>query len=191
MNTRTHRITFALWGSIFLLGLSSSIYGTTLQRMSLATMTRSTKIIVRAKCARNSVRWDRGEIWTFTSFAVEEMWKGSVPARFSVRLLGGRMATVTSSVSGVPRFAPGEDVALFLEPTIAGDYSVVAWEEGTFRIRPLLDNLELAVTEDSATFSTFDPATRRFETSGVAHEPLAQFRARIAALLATDREGGR
>jgi hypothetical protein len=169
----------------------SNLSATTLLRMSLATMTRNSKIIVRAKCVGNSVRWDRGEIWTFTSFALEETWKGFVTPQFNVRLLGGRMSNVTSSVSGIPRFAPGEAVVLFLEPTTAGDYSVVAWEEGTFRIRRDPGSGELNVTEDSAVFSTFNPETRRFEVSGIAHESLARFRTQITAYVGASPENGR
>lgn len=190
MKMLTHRIASALLCLALLAGMPRIASATTLLRMSLATMTRRSQIIVRAKCIGNSVRWDRGEIWTFTSFDAEETWKGSAPQRFDVRLLGGRMGSLTSSVSGIPRFSPGEDVVLFLEPT-AGEYSVVAWQEGTFRIRHNPGTEEPTVTEDSASFSTFDPATRRFQASGIAREPLAKFRAEIDAYLNANRESGR
>ena len=120
---------------LFVLSTSQPASGTTLMRMSLAQISQAAQVIVRARCIGNSTRWDAGEIWTFTSFAVEETWSGSAPAQISVRLLGGRVGNLTSTVSGVPRFSPGEQVVLFLAPTARGDFSVVSWEQGTFRIR--------------------------------------------------------
>ncbi len=101
------------------LGTSQPASGTTLMRMSLAQITQAAQVIVRARCIGNSTRWDAGEIWTFTSFDVEETWSGSAPAQISVRLLGGSVGNLTSTVSGVPRFSPGEEVVLFLESTAA------------------------------------------------------------------------
>ena len=49
---------------------------TTLKRMSVADLSRAALTVVRARCTVNSARWDAGEIWTFTTFDVEETWKG-------------------------------------------------------------------------------------------------------------------
>ena len=118
--------------------LSAAIHpparATTLKRMSVADLSRAAHTIVRVRCVTNSTRWDAGEIWTFTTFDVEETWKGSAPAQITVRLLGGHAGNLTSTVSGVPRFAPGEELILFLERTPAQDFSIVSWMQGTFRI---------------------------------------------------------
>jgi hypothetical protein len=171
-----------LW-ALTLAGACGAARATTLLRMSLAEMSRMAQAIVRARCAGNSTGWDAGEIWTFTAFDAEEVWHGATPARFTVRLLGGRAGNLTSSVSGVPRFRPGEDVVLFLERTSRGDFSVVSWEQGTFRIRDTGVAAAETVTQDTAAFSTFDPATRRFETEGIRNMPLDSFRAQVYAAL--------
>jgi hypothetical protein len=94
---------------------------TTLVRMSIAQMTQAAHLVVRARCVSNSTAWDAGEIWTFTSFAMEETWKGTLSGNsgtyLTVRLLCGSVGNLTSTVSGIPRFIPGEQVVLFLEPT--------------------------------------------------------------------------
>ena len=154
---------------------------TTLLRMSVETLSQAAGVIVRAQCLENSAGWDAGEIWTFTSFEVKEVWSGSAPARITVRLLGGRVGDFTSSVSGVPRFRPGENVVLFLEATPRGDFSVVSWQQGTFRIRRDVRSGEENVTQDTASFATFDPATRRFVAAGIRTLPLDTFRARVDA----------
>jgi hypothetical protein len=50
---------------------------TTMVRMSVAQLAHAAPLVVRARCVTNSTAWDHGEIWTFTSFAVEETWKGA------------------------------------------------------------------------------------------------------------------
>lgn len=153
--------------------------GTTLARMSVAKMTGAAEMIVRARCIGNSTAWDLGEIWTFTIFQAEETWKGAAASRFTVRLLGGRAGNLTSTVDGVPRFLPGEDVVVFLEPTGRGDYSIVSWVQGTFRIRRDLRTGDEIAVQDSADFGTFDPATRRFEANGIRSVPINVLRAQV------------
>ncbi|HXJ16276.1 MAG TPA: hypothetical protein VNM68_03665, partial [Candidatus Polarisedimenticolia bacterium] len=169
-----------------MLAMAGAAAGTTLARMTLAEMAQAAPVIVRARCLTNSVRWDAGEIWTLTAFQVEEVWKGVAPARVTVRLLGGRSGNITSRVSGVPRFRAGDDVVLFLEPTARGDFSVVSWEQGTFRIRRGRAVGRDSVTQDTASFATFDPAARRFEATGIRNLPLENFRAQVEAALESE-----
>jgi hypothetical protein len=151
-------------------------YATTLMRMSIMSLSRAARAIVRARCVANETRWDAGEIVTFTNFDVEEIWKGSPPARLTVRLIGGHAGTLTSTVSGVPRFAPGEEVVLFLEQTSAGDYSVVSWVQGTFRIERDNSTGDETITQDTAAFPVFDPASHRFDAIGVRKMRAESFR---------------
>lgn len=156
---------------------------TTIARMSLAQLAQAAPLIIRARCGANYVAQDAGEIWTFTSFQVEETWRGEAPPQITVRLLGGTMGDITSHVSGVPQFRPGEDVILFLQPTKRGDFSVVSWEQGTFRISRNPADTAAYLTQDTASFATFDPATRQFRATGIRHMPLESFRAQVAAAL--------
>lgn len=154
---------------------------TTLMRMSLAQLAQASQEIVRAKCVENNTAWDAGEIWTLTTFEVEETWRGSVSRKITVRLLGGRTAQFTSRVSGVPRFHPGEEVVLFLERTTRGDYSVVSWQQGTFRIQHVADSGEAAVTQDTAAFETLDPATHRFSATRIRRMRITDFHTEVEA----------
>jgi hypothetical protein len=160
---------------------------TTLERMSVAKMTRAAELVVRAQCVANSTAWDEGEIWTFTSFTVEDSWKGApsgAAQQLTVRLLGGAVGNLSSTVSGVPRFRPGEEVILFLQATARGDYSIVSWVQGTFRIhRDARTGSELVV-QDTAAFDTYDPATREFDAEGIRNLPVAALRLRVQSALA-------
>jgi hypothetical protein len=158
---------------------------TTLARMSIAQMTQAAHLVVRARCLSNSTAWDAGEIWTFTSFAIEETWKsaaGANPDRYvSVRLLGGTVGNLTSTVSGVPRFVPGEEIVLFLEATTRGDFSIVSWVQGTFRVRrDIRTNQEIAI-QDTAAFETFEPATRQFRAVGLRNIPVEDLHSLVNA----------
>ena len=159
----------------------SSARATTLKRMSVADLSRAAHTVVRARCVTNSTRWDAAEVWTFTTFDVEEIWKGSAPAHITVRLLGGRTEDFTSTVSGVPRFSPGEELILFLERTPAQDFSIVSWMQGTFRIGRSRTTGEEIVTQDTAAFPVFDPASHSFETTAIRKMPVSAFRALIIA----------
>jgi hypothetical protein len=172
-------------GLFLLFNVIPSTHATTLARMSLAQMARTAQQIVRARCVANATAWDAGEIWTFTTFDVQETWRGAASGRIMVRLLGGRTDKFTSTVAGVPRFRPGEEVVLFLESTARGDLSVVSWEQGTFRIRRDPDSGEESVTQDTALFDTFDPATRRFAASGIRGMRIDEFHAQVAAAFAS------
>lgn len=161
----------------------SVVMATTLARMSVAQMSQAAPAIVRARCLDNATRWDAGDIWTFTSFAVEEVWKGSVPAQINVRLLGGTAENLTSTVAGIPHFRAGEIVILFLEPTSRGDLSILSWEQGTFRVRRDARSGAEIVTEDTASFATFDPATRRFEVNGIHDLPVDALHQQVRAAI--------
>lgn len=165
------------------LAIAATANATTLEHMSLETMAAAAPVIVRARCAGNSVVREEGEIWTLTTFNVEEAWRGSPPEQITVRLLGGSMGNITSHVSGVPKFLRGEDVVLFLEPTAHGDFSVVSWEQGTFRIRRDAPGAQAFVRQDTASFATFNRATRQFRAAGIRHMALAEFRARVEEAL--------
>lgn len=169
--------------SILLASLTA--HATTLARMSLAKISQTAKVIVRARCLANETAWDAGEIWTFTSFEVQETWSGSAPSRIVVRLLGGKLGNLTSSVPGIPRFRPDEEVVLFLEPAGRGDFSIVRWEQGTFRIgRNTLTGEEYA-SQDTASIEVFDPATRSLATTGIRRMLLKLFHERVNAALSS------
>jgi hypothetical protein len=190
MMTKIRSGSFAPWRAAMAMAMLAALGtlagATTLARMSVAQMSRAAQVIVRAQCEANSTGWDAGEIWTFTTFEVEEVWRGEAPAQISVRLLGGTAGNLTSSVAGIPRFQPGEEVVLFLERTQRGDFSIVSWEQGTFRIRRDIRAGEESVTQDTAALATFDPATRRFEAGGIERMPVDFLHAQVNAALSNE-----
>jgi hypothetical protein len=181
MMQRIRRI--ALFASFALLAVCLTTRATTLMRMSVGKMTQAAEVVVRARCVATATGWDAGEIWTFTKFQTEDAWKGAPPSLITVRLLGGHTDNLTSTVDGVPRFQAGEDVVLFLTPTTRGDFTIISWMQGTFRVWRNRNTGEESVTQDTATFATFDSATRRFEANGSRNMQLDALRVQVVAAL--------
>ena len=172
-----------------LLALALTAQATTLVRMDLQELAAAASLVARVRCVSSESRWDGEEIWTFTTFDVLETLKGSAPEQITVRLIGGRVGHLISTVDGVPRFRPGEEAVLFLEPTRAGELSVTGWVQGTFRIQRDLHTGRESVTQDTSGLAVFDPATRQFRPGGVRNLPLEEFKQRVAAALAQQGNG--
>jgi len=183
------RISCALTLSLAVLAVANSaLDATTFARMPLEKLAASARVIVRARCVGNVVEMHGGEIWTVTSFEVREVWKGGTTAVIRTRLLGGRTRDLTSHVAGVPRFRPGEEDILFLALLRDGEYSVVGWAQGTFRVHRDSATRNLVVSQDTAAYSD---TSVRFASSGsrVSNMPLEDFRRQIERALATGAAG--
>jgi hypothetical protein len=183
-------LTQKCWVVTFLAAvLAIAAQATTLEQMDLAQLAHAAQVVARVRCLNSESRRDSGHIWTFTRFSVVESMQGSPDATLLVRLPGGRDGHVVESVEGVPRFLPGEETILFLERTRlprqagAGDWSVTAWGEGTFRIERDARTGSESVTQDSSRIPVFDRATRTFRAQGIARMPMSVFRAKLAAAI--------
>ena len=183
-----------------LLCAATSVHATTLERLSLDQLAAAADATARVRCSSAQSRWENGQIWTVTSFDVLETMKGTLPARITVRLPGGRVGHFTAIVDGTPKFNAAEEVVVFLEripgglkvePAPGGEFSVTAWVEGTFRIRHDPRTGVETVTQDSSNFAVFDTATRTFHTEGIRRMPMQQFRERVATALTRAQEKSR
>jgi hypothetical protein len=152
---------------------------TTLARLSLAQLVDSAHAVVHARVVRNTRVWRDGEIWTVTSLRVLESWKGSSPPEIDVWMIGGHIGRLMSYVPGAPRFRPGEETVLFLEPAGTGEMSITAWGEGTFRVHLDRRTGEPRVTQDTAMASEYHPQTHSFRVEGILDWPLAVLKMRV------------
>lgn len=163
--------------------LSSATIATTIIRMDLKTLAQAAPLIFRGRCVNTESRWEPGAIWTFDEFDVLETFKGAPPQRLRIRLPGGRVGHTETKIEGVPHFSPGEEVVLFAEPTSAGDYGVTSWAQGTFRVHRDATGENATLTQDTAHFSVFDPASRKFVIAGIRDMSLSDFWQRITEAL--------
>lgn len=152
---------------------------TTLAQLSLSQLVSAARAVVYAEVISNHCQWRDGEIWTMTSLRVLDNWKGNSPAQIDVWMIGGAVGRITSYVPGAPRFRPGEEAVLFLEPTRAGTMSITAWGEGTFRVHIDARTNERRVIQDTAIAPEYDAPSRTFRSEGLREMPLAQLKMRV------------
>ena len=159
---------------------------TALAQLSLAQLVNAATVVVHAKAVANQRLWHDGEIWTVTSFCVIETWKGSAPREIDVWMIGGHVGRIMSYVPGAPRFRPGEEAVLFLEPARTGEMSITAWSEGTFRVRIDARTGEARLTQDTAIPPEYDAAMHTFRGEGIRDWPLAVLKMRVFELEAAN-----
>jgi hypothetical protein len=168
----------ALWIVVLLL---PAVRATTLARLSLEQLAAGSDAIARVRAVRAESRWEYGSIWTITTFDVVETFKGSLPGQIAVRLPGGRVGHLISTVEGTPKFAPGNETVAFLQQSTAGGFTIAGWVQGNFRISRDARSGGEIVTQDSSAFAVFDAATRTFRVQGIRRLPIEEFRACLAA----------
>jgi hypothetical protein len=170
---------------------SPSIRATTLARLSLDQIAAGSDAVARVRCTAAESRWENGSIWTLATVDVLESMKGNLPASITIRMPGGRVGHLTATVDATPKFAPGNEVVVFLQRSPAGDFAVAGWAEGTFRISRDPRTGAETVTQDSSAFAVFDTTSRTFRTEGIRRMPIDEFRAQMAAALARSKEKNR
>ncbi len=110
----------------------------TLERLSLEEMTARSTAIVRGRAVSNSAVQIGSIIYTKTRFEVLERWKGPEGAAVDVMEPGGTLSSpagqITQSFPGVPRFAPGREMVLFLWTGPSGRTQIIGLTQGAFEV---------------------------------------------------------
>jgi hypothetical protein len=174
-----------LW-LLFLIGLAliaAVANATTLARLKFSDLAEQATAIVRVRCIGSTSHWKNGEIWTRTSFAVEEQSKGQLPLGISVEMPGGIVGHLHARVDEVPAFAPNDEAYLFLWTAPGGEYRILGWSQGAFRIRTNPQTGLQMVTQDSAAAPLFDPVSRQFRSGGIRNVPIAAFQLKLKRAL--------
>ncbi len=123
-----------------LLTVSTPADSTTLLKMSLERMAQDAVMVVQGHIAWDySVRPDPGgPIFTYSGLEVGRCVAGECPEEtVTLKHEGGTVGELTIFIPGMPAFATGEEVLLFLEPDPNGEkdaYYTVGMVQGYFRI---------------------------------------------------------
>ncbi|HET7105391.1 MAG TPA: hypothetical protein VFI38_01175 [Candidatus Acidoferrum sp.] len=179
-----------LW-FLFLIGLALIAVvaqATTMVRLRFQDLVHYSNSIARVRCLQAESQMENGEIWTATTFRVLSRNKSYLPEKIVVRQPGGKFQHLHSHVDGTPEFRPGEEVYLFLTAHPTGQFRIVGWSQGTFRIHRDLRSGGETVTQDSAEIPVFDPASNSFTKSGDKNLPLDAFEHRLKRELARESE---
>lgn len=127
---------------VALTALPCAALATTVMALSVEEMAQRAPLVVRATANQSQATWDAQErgIWTYTELAVQETLKGAPAAGVIVKQPGGVVGARGTSVAGAARFAPGEEVVLFLEPAAdeKGVYLVLGLAAGKVSVEDRL-----------------------------------------------------
>ena len=133
---------------VLFLGLACGhvAHATVYAPMDEATLAGASPAIVSGNVLSSAPRRIPGGIVTDTAVAVDHVYKGEVGTMvFTVTTPGGRIGDDSVVVYGMPSFAVGEDVLLYLQQAPDGDLRPTAYALGAYRVTTAVDGSPLAV----------------------------------------------
>jgi hypothetical protein len=174
------------WLTIVLILLATSqIAATTVEKFTLEDLVQKSSRIVLGKCVSTDSRWNAENtlILTTSRFAVSESFKGSTNGFITVTTVGGTLDGITQTVSGMPEFAPDEEVLLFLEPFKGANWQPLGMSQGKFKISRNRLTGEAEVIHSLSGLQLYDPVTRTLsQQEKPSRAPLRQVLERIKRL---------
>lgn len=121
---------------LVLLSLCGALQATTLVRYDLEGLTRRADRVFVGTCKESHTELIGGQPYTRLKFEVGEVVKGQAVTSVEVCLPGGEYGGQRLYLAGMPQFAPGEEVVLFLtEPDRLGHPWPVGLGQGKFRVQ--------------------------------------------------------
>ena len=118
--------------------VAASASATTLIRMSLEQLAEASTEIIRGRVVSQETRWNTAHtrIYTYTTLALEQTYKGNPPSSLVVQQPGGRVGNVHVFVAGTVHFHAQVGYVLFLERSAADSskFLLVGMMQGAYRI---------------------------------------------------------
>jgi hypothetical protein len=116
--------------------ISITAFATTVIPATVERLTGQSTHVALARAIDSHALWDasHSRIYTLTRFQSERMMKGSLPATFTVKRLGGHLDGYNMKIAGVREWQPGDHAVLFLQPDLDGTYIVTGLMQGDFRV---------------------------------------------------------
>jgi hypothetical protein len=167
--------------------MAASASATTLMRMSLDQLAEASTEIVRGRVISQETLWNPGHtrIYTYTTLALEQSYKGNPPSSLVVQQPGGRIGKVQVFVAGTVQFHAQVGYVLFLERSAVGSskFLLVGMMQGAYRI------YRDATTQEERLILPLGSLTRGAPASGVGSViagpavPARQFQKDVSAAL--------
>ncbi|MBI1898347.1 MAG: hypothetical protein HYZ57_17060 [Acidobacteria bacterium] len=115
-------------------GVSASLWGATLEKLSLEQMTMQSAAIVRGRVQSCAGEAHSSLIFTRCRVAVSEQWKGRGGRMADVAVLGGTARGLSQTFAGAPKLRPGEEYVFFLWAGRSGLPQVIGLSQGLFEV---------------------------------------------------------
>jgi hypothetical protein len=160
--------------------LAGSALATTARKLELPELVSQSDTIVQGRVDQVWSQWDanRKLIFTYISVSVEEPVKGARLSTVTVKELGGSYNGMNMSVVGMPHFAAGSDVLLFLGNNNDGTYHVVGLGQGKYTI-----SNSIAIANMTGVDFVDNQMHEIASGTLVDREPLESFKAKIRGML--------
>lgn len=137
---RTIRHGLALLIIAIVVALASTAGATTALKLDLESLVANSNAIVLGNVTEVRSFKKEGRIFTETTIAVDEAWKGDATEKVTIRHPGGRIGDTVTRVYGLPGFETDERVVVFLsrartpEGEEASPYTVTGLRQGKFHV---------------------------------------------------------
>ena len=113
-----------------------AVCATQIYYRSVRELGSQSQLVVRGHVVGVRSYWNdrQTKIFTETTIATDESYKGKAGATVKLTQLGGTVGNMKVTVSGALYWRPGEEVLLFLEPYTAGTFHVSGFSQGKFTV---------------------------------------------------------
>ena len=155
-----------------------TVFATTVVKMDLPSLVKEADRIVQARVDHIDVKWEDKMAYTYVYLNVEDPMKGERRSTAIIRQMGGQIGSLNVDVPGMPKFAPGEEVIVFLKDAGNGAYHVLGLNQGKYAV-----NDETAIS-NTAGIDVYNPKTGRLDTPAlVDSQPVERLKSKIRGLL--------
>jgi len=167
--------------------MAASASATTLVRMSLDQLAEASTEIIRGRVASQETLWnpDHTRIYTYTTIAVDQIYKGNPPSTLIVQQPGGTIGKVRVFVAGTIQFHSQADYLLFLERSAAdpAKFLPVGMMQGAYRIYRDATTLEERLILPLGSLARGSPASGAAPIIAGSAVPVRQFQGEISTAL--------
>jgi hypothetical protein len=133
------------------LAAASFVRASTAERLSFDRLIGEADVIVKGQVEELKTRQapDRRSVTTVVSLSVVSQFKGAKVSSITIEQPGGSIGELTQGVPGLPEFASGENVIVFLKRQRSGAHTVVGGKQGKF-VAKTLPGSSQEIAEDFA-----------------------------------------
>ena len=122
---------------------------TTVQLLNLDQLITGATHVVEGEVIDGVSLWRGKLLVTRVQLRVQDCMKGSCgETTMNIDVLGGEQDGLAMVVEGSPRFSPGENVVLFLQPVAAGTFRTVGMAQGKFVVGQAADEADPELVRD-------------------------------------------
>lgn len=131
----------------------------TLVRLDLPQLVRQSDSIVQGRVVHVEAKWEQNLVFTYVYLDVEDPLKGERLTTIVIRQVGGTIGALNMDVNGMPKFATGQQVLVFLKAHRDRTFQVVGMNQGRYEV---IDNYALS---NVSGVNIYDPRSGRIATA--------------------------